>query len=826
MRVLLRRSIVRADQLIASLLLVAVGTGAFAALLAGLAAGVDSGVATMLRATEPTAGALRIETALDPDSESQDERYRAGIAEAIGDAPVHVVRGIRSEPLVADIAGHETPVQLGAQESIEQLAELVAGEWPTADHEASLPEAAAASIGVVVGDTVTVAGRDYRIAAIWRAHDVAGSVWFSETAIASGRIGDAAAPLLIDEAALATLTPRASVSWTIVPDETVGTADLAALVPLEARVRAAAERLGSGRYAVTASGGLSDSAERVEAAVATARGLGGVAVVILIVTTGIALGLIARSLAQVRAAETQLIEARGSSAGRLAMWGAVEAVAVAVLGSALGVGAATALGAVGAFPPPSTETLLLAAALGVVGGSAVATLSARMSSAGGRTSSPRSRRARPVAETESVGPALIVALLAGIALAASATGSAAAGPVSLVAPALALVAGVLLVRLLVAPAIRLAELGASRGPALLPVLPLRQLGRRPRAVASAFLIVALAAGAVVFAGLAAGAEQRADAADVEAEVGADVRILLSGTSRAPASADPYDDLDSIDAAVEVAVLDATLGGLPAELLLAPEGFAAAVPGAPTVPREVTGAPGAVLTPQLAASLGAGEGDRLSVALGSLREPVTVTVADIADLPGTGRLGLMVGSEAFAAVIPPDAAPPSSEVWLAAADADTAADDARAATTRAARFLTASAVSDAPIADVGTTTATITAGVVVLVAWAGFAAAAIALGRLRRDELLPLRSMGVSPRSQGRARTLELAVTAATALLAGALVGAIAARLAVAGPLAVDALLAPASLILIAACLAAAASVALVAGAAVRRRAAAPAGGGA
>lgn len=584
-------------------------------------------------------------------------------------------------------------------------------------------------------------------------------------------------------------------------------------------MRAAASRLGTGRYAVTASGGLSDSAERVEDAVAEARGLGGVAIVILIATTGIALGLVGRSLAQVRAGETQLISARGSSPARLTAWGAAEAVVVAVAGSAVGVAAAVVVGIWGAGAPPSPGVLLLAGAVGALGGALVSAVAARADGSGDSRTN-RGRRARPVAETESVGPALIAAVLAGLALAASATGSAAAGPVSLVAPALALVAGVLLVRLLVAPAIRLAEIIASRRPGLLPVLPLRQLGRRPRAVASAFLIVALAAGAVVFAGLSTGADQRADAAAVDARVGADVRILFSGTDRVPATADAYAGLSSADAAAEVAVVAATLGGVPAELLLAPEGLADVVPEAPALPGALDGTPGAVLTPALAASLGAGAGDRLSVTLGSLREPVTVTVAEVAALPGTGALGLMVGAEQFADAVPADSAPHASEVWIGASDPAAAVAEARTATTRPARFLTAASVSDGPIGDAGTTTATVAAGVVVLVAWAGFAAAAIALGRLRRGELLPLRSMGVSPRSQGRARALELAVTAVAALLAGAVVGALATRLAVAGPLVPDALLAPPSLVLIAVCVVVVASVSLLAGAAVRRNAAA------
>jgi hypothetical protein len=303
-----------------------------------------------------------------------------------------------------------------------------------------------------------------------------------------------------------------------------------------------------------------------------------------------------------------------------------------------------------------------------------------------------------------------------------------------------------------------------------------------------------------------------------------VRLLFSGTDRVPAEAEAYAGLDAIDAAAEVTVVAAKLGGVPAQLLLVPDGFTAVVPGAPLAPTEITGAPGAVLTPALAASLGAGTGDTLTVALGSLREPVTVTVAQVAPLPGTGAFGVMVGAEQFAAVVPAGSAPAATEVWLGAPDPDAAAAEARAATTRSARILTASAVSDRPIGDVGTAIATLAAGLAVLVAWAGFAAAAIALARLRRGELLPLRSMGVSPRSQGRARSLELGVTAAAALVAGGMVGAVATRLAVAGPLVLDALFAPASLVLIVGCLAAVVSVALAAGAAVRRRAGAATGG--
>lgn len=825
MRVLLRRSLVHADQLLAALLLIAVGTGALAALVATLAAGVDRGVDTVLRDAEPTAGALRVQTALDPDGAAQDERYRASLAEAIGDAPLQVLRSVRSDPVTADVAGAERPLRLGAQENLAELAELVSGAWPASDSDATLSVAAASALGVSVGDRFTTAGRDFVVAGIWRAHDPADPVWFSETAVASGLLGDAAGPVMVDDATLEALTPRAAVAWTLVPDAEVGTADIAALVPVESRVRAAADRLGTGRYAVTTAGGLSDTAERIEASVATTRGLGGVAISILLAATALAVGLVSRSLAQVRQGETVLIDARGSSRARLALWATVEALVVAALGGALGLVGAVVLGATGVLASPDTGVLAVAGAVGIVGGTVVAAASARSGTLGDTRAmrAARSRRARPVAETESVAPALIATVLAGLALAASATGSAAAGPVALIAPALALVAGVLLVRLLVAPVLRVAELVAWRRPGLLPVLPLRQLGRRPRAVASAFLIVALASGAVVFAGLSGAAQARADAASVAAQVGADVRVLFSGTGRSPVSSAPYASLASVDATTEVTVLDATLGGVPARLLLAGDDFAAAVPSAPEVPGTVGKGPGAVLSPVLAADLGATVGDALSVELGIVREPVIVTVEAVAPVPGTGASGLLVGAGAFADAIPTDARPPASEVWIASGDPQAAAADARAATARPAVFVTATAVSDAAISEVGAAVATVAAAVVVLVAWAGFGAAAIALGRVRRGELLPLRSMGVSPRSQGRARAVELAVTAAAALVGGAVVGALAARLAVAGPLEFDALLAPATLVLLAGCVVAVVSVAFAAGAAVAR-AAARAGG--
>ena len=74
-RALLRRSLVQSGQLAAALAIATVGCAALLVLLVVPAAGIDRGVATLLADAEPTAGALRVETALADDSTAQDAEF-------------------------------------------------------------------------------------------------------------------------------------------------------------------------------------------------------------------------------------------------------------------------------------------------------------------------------------------------------------------------------------------------------------------------------------------------------------------------------------------------------------------------------------------------------------------------------------------------------------------------------------------------------------------------------------------------------------------------------------------------------------------------------
>jgi hypothetical protein len=759
-RALLRRSLVQWGLLAAALAISAVGSGTFVALLAVPASGIDRGVAVLFADAEPTSAALRVETALAADPAAQDAQVRAALATAIGDASLEVVRAVRSSPVAAELGGGRPQLVLGTQERIEALAELVDGDWARSGDEVTLGEPAAAALGAGVGDTIVLPSGPHVVAGVWRAHDPADAAWFSETLVASGRLGDAVGPVLVADAGLAGLEVRPRVSWTLVPHG-IDAASLAALAPVEGRLRAATSDLASGTsYAVTVSGGLADTLARAQGAVTSARALSGTAVVLALVTAGIVLALVARSLGQVRQTEWELLTARGLSRGHAAALGLVEAAVVVGLGTAIGAGAAVPIaGAADAVVPPGD--LAAVAVVGLVGVVLVAVAV--------RATAPASVRA--VAETDSIVPALGVTALAAFVLVTADTVP--SSPVRYLAPSLALVAGVLLLRLLLAPGMRLAERVAARGTALLPVLPLRQLGRRPRAVASAFVVVALAAGAVVVAGLTGSAVERDHDAQLSSIVGGEVRIRFTGVDHDPVTAAPYAQLDGVSAATEVALVAAQAGSLGAQLIVADED-AGAVTGVEP-PAADDGVLRVRVAPALATRLGVGVGDEVPLAVPGVRAKLVTEVAEIGAVPGAGGTGMLVSRAALASQLPADApALVVDEVWLATARPEAIAERVRAVSARPVTVLTDAGASTLPVTEAGVVAITASACLVVLMGLGGLVASSASLRRLRRSEVVPLRALGVGASAQARARVVELVLTALAGVVAGAAAGALAA----------------------------------------------------
>jgi hypothetical protein len=764
-RALLRRSAAQSGQLAAALAIATVGCAALVVLLVVPAAGIDRGVATLLADAEPTAGALRVETALADDTGAQEAEFGEAFASALGDAPLDVLRAVRSAPLIVGVDGAERQLVLGSQQDLADLATLTAGAWPAADDEVTLAEPAAVALGVTVGDTLELPRGTRTIVGIWRALDTGDAAWFSETLVASGRLGDAVGPVIVAESDLAGLESRPRVTWTLVPCE-VDANTIGQLAPVEGRVRAATSGLASGTsYAVSLSGELSRTVARAEAAVASARVLSGTAVVLALAASGIVLALVGRSLGQVRALEAALLTARGLSRSRAAVMALVEAAVVVGVGTGLGVGVA-ALIAASARAELQPDAVLAAVAAGLVGVVLLAVA--------GRPAQAE-QSGRSVAETDSIVPALGMVGLAAFALVTAATVP--ASPVRFIAPALALVAGVLLLRLLLAPAMRLAERLAARSTALLPVLPLRQLGRRPRAVASAFVVVALAAGAIVVAGLAAGTAAREHEAGVTSAVGGQLRIAFTGTDRDPVSAAPYARLEGVTAVTEVALVAAGSGSASLELVVADATFATVTVARPHAADTAEPLPERV-APAHASRLGVGLGDAVPLTIPGERSPLPAVIAQIAPVPGTGGGGMLVSRAALADRLPPEqAALVVDEVWVRTSTPEATAALARAVTDRPATMLTPAGADSLAVAEAGVTATAVAAGLVVLMGVGGLAASAAALRRLRRGEVLPLRALGVGAASQARGRFVELALTSLAGIVAGAVAGVLASLLA-------------------------------------------------
>src|SRR5690606_2483784 len=174
-------SLVQWGLLVAALLISAVGSGAFVALVAVPTAGIDRGVATLFAHAEPTSAALQLETALADDPAAQDAEVRTALAAAIGAAPVDVVRAVRSAPVTAQLGDQQRQLVLGTQQGLEQLAELVDGAWAASADEVTIAEPAATALGVGAGERITLPSGERVVAGVWRARDVAEAGRFRES---------------------------------------------------------------------------------------------------------------------------------------------------------------------------------------------------------------------------------------------------------------------------------------------------------------------------------------------------------------------------------------------------------------------------------------------------------------------------------------------------------------------------------------------------------------------------------------------------------------------------------------------------------------------
>ncbi len=594
-----RRALSRIGQLAAFAGVVMLVAG-FLAFLGGASGPVlDAGARTLIDGAGATGSVVRVQTRLADDAEDQDAAVQQAITTSLGELPASIQRSVVAESAPAAIDGAPVQVQGLTDPGLPDAARLVQGEWPSGAEEGALQESAAGSLGVGVGDEIVVGDIPVTIVGIWAALDPGEARWFGDPAVGSGADADAAGPLLVDESVLAPLDERPFVRWTVVPERSaIELSNLGdwgeALVRLTAELR----RIPATNSALEAIGSLPGTLERTARSTSIAAGIMGLSLVLLIVAGGVVIALVARAIAAGRRVEFALLRARGASKRALTGAAAREATVAAVLGGALGAGAALVLLLLGVpVPlPAGAETavpLLVGgiAAIVVVIAVLLATIVTVVELRAPVTGRAESGRAALIA---SLGPLILAAVAAGLTVAQFVAlgspivvrndGTVFTDPLALAAPMALLVASALAAPVVVGPLSLIGERLARAGRGILPVLPLRQLARRARSVAAGVLVIALAVGAAVLVGAFRLAADDGAAHAERAATGSDLRIRYAvrstvGPGFAAASALDVAGVAGVDGAFAVLGPTASIGPDPVPLVAGDPARLAGVAGA-------------------------------------------------------------------------------------------------------------------------------------------------------------------------------------------------------------------------------------------------------
>lgn len=498
------------------------------------------------------------------------------------------------------VPGGEAEAQLHilADDSLPDRTQLMVGEWPAAGG-AALNAAAAELFGIGVGDVLLVGDPDRAVSLVvsglWAPLDAEEPYWMGDPGIATGEgypAGNgtrAFGPLVVDEATLFEFGITPTARWTIVPTlDSITPAQWelldAALTGLRDEVRALPNSLGA---ASIVSGSLATTTTNVLTGLGAIRGVTPVGIALVAVLGVVTLVQLARLLALARRPETALLRSRGASARWLTQWSLVEAIAVGALGSVTGL--AAAFGVLnGLFGAAAVATLpWLYAALTAATVIGVLTFiswreAARVSR---RDTVDDSGRARGITTGAATVLALAAAAVAtwqsvlyGSPLITDASGRLSVNPLAVLAPALGLIAGALLVLLALGPLSHALEKVVARSRTLQPAYSVRQVARGLVSYAAAVLVIALAAGGVVVASAYAASWNSLSERSAALISGADVRVSFDDAFVDPVKhATPlasFEVVDGVAMATRAFTLDVSVGDR-ADLIAVP---AASLPG--------------------------------------------------------------------------------------------------------------------------------------------------------------------------------------------------------------------------------------------------------
>ena len=609
--------------------------------------------------------------------------WQASWSDPLGFAP----GTLRSRPAAAP-AGSTLLLTAAALQDVRERATLVAGQWPGAPATpapagagqpipAALPATAAALLHVSVGDVLRLQDRvsnapvTFRITGLVtrRQLPATAAYWQLDPVPASGSVTvggfTSFGPLLVDPAAFGAALPVASATWAAQPDMTAFTdADLSSVAAdvsaLQNSVASSAESGGAQLSGVQLTTGLAGVLSGTAENLTVARSLLAISAVQLLVLAVAALLAIARLLAAQRAAETELLTARGADRWQLTRLTATEVIPLccvaAIAGAFAGIRLAQLLAGT-IYPGTAGDGGVSAGAAGTWLDALGATVAAAVIAsavllypvlrpAPGGARVRRGRQAVLASATRAGADLGLIALavLAGWQLRrysavspGAASGTPGIDPVLALAPALALAGGtVVLLRLLPAAA-RGGDRLAARGRKLTGSLAGWQFSRQPlrQGGAALLLVMAVATGTLALAQHQSWTQSASDQAAYKA--GADVRADLS-SPLGPGAVGALTQAHGVRSAMAVYV---TPTALPAEVLAIdasqaprtvllrgdqsplPAGrlFATIAPAGPAGGTELSGRPDSV---RLTASLGAQGRAGTVASIGTVTVLVTIT----------------------------------------------------------------------------------------------------------------------------------------------------------------------------------------------------------
>lgn len=497
------------------------------ALVSGLSVGVvgflaqsaDVGVRAGLASRAGADLALRASLALDADAATQDRQVRAAIQRSFSTVTFAVDRTIAA---VVDVRKVKDGVpQIASRIEVESIhdlpdrADLIEGAWPAGPDEVSLQADGAELLGVAVGDHLVVGTADVVVSGTWRVSDALDPRWMGDVLEIRGQ--DSGYPpaiglVVVDESLWPQLDSDPRARWTLVPDiATLKASDLDPIVStwdsLGSDWRG---QVDSQLITLEKGGRLKRTAIDLGSRVDGLQAIQPVVLLLLLAIALVTLAELGRLLTTTRSSEIALLWSRGASALDVARTTAIEVALAAVVGAALGTGIALtalamlvspeALGALGMaawlFPVLATVAAIL-----VVAGSAFR--SARRQTV--RDPSEGAGRARRLA-----GPGVAVLAVAAAALSIwqlqlygspltpTADGGTDVDPIGVLAPALGLVAIVVLALIAFPRIATLSEL-ATRSSGLLRTLAARTVARQLQLVAAPIVVVAVASSTLVVA---------------------------------------------------------------------------------------------------------------------------------------------------------------------------------------------------------------------------------------------------------------------------------------------------------------------------------------